>query len=116
MHALTILMEASVRLMNIGATPAPCSEASNSTASHNDSTVPCNCAKHSFHDLSAFGFPSVKFKLSVYNILWGYVGRPKIPPKLPVCACPPRRARPYKSQDALTRRKICKLQEITLRI
>lgn len=48
----TILMEASVRLMKVGTTSPSSPAASSCAASHNDKTVPTNCAKHSFHTRS----------------------------------------------------------------
>lgn len=56
----TILIEASVRLINFGRTSPSSPAASSSAASHNDKTVPTSCAKHSVHVRSVFGLPSVQ--------------------------------------------------------
>lgn len=48
----TILIEASARLMNVGATSPSWPAASSAEASHNDKIVPTSWAKDSVHDLS----------------------------------------------------------------
>lgn len=55
----TILIEASVKLMNFGRTSPSWPAASSSAASHNDKTVPTSCAKHSVQVRSAFALPSI---------------------------------------------------------
>ncbi len=54
----TILIDASVRLMNLGSTSPSWPAASSSAASQSDKTVPTSCAKHSVQVRSAFGLPS----------------------------------------------------------
>lgn len=54
----TILIDASVRLINLGRTSPSSPAASSSAASQSDSTVPTSCAKHSVHVLSGLGRPS----------------------------------------------------------
>lgn len=54
-----ILMEASVRLRNLGRTSPSSPAASSSAASHSDRTVPTSWAKHSVHVRSGLGLPSV---------------------------------------------------------
>lgn len=54
-----ILIEASVRLMNLGNTSPSSPAASSSAASHKERTVPTSCAKHSVHVRSGLGRPSV---------------------------------------------------------
>lgn len=61
----TILIDASVRLMNLGRTPPSGPAASSSAASQSDSTVPTSCAKHSVHVLSGFGRPSKRQRVSL---------------------------------------------------
>lgn len=56
---ITILMDASVRLRNLGRTSPFSPAASSSAASHSDNTVPTSCAKHSVQVRSALGWPSV---------------------------------------------------------
>ena len=51
-------MEASARLMKVGATSPSCPAASSAAASHSERTVPTSCAKHSVQDLSGYGRPS----------------------------------------------------------
>lgn len=57
---VTILIEASVRLMNFGRTSPSCPAESNSAASHNERIVPTSCAKHSVQVRSALALPSTK--------------------------------------------------------
>ena len=54
----TILIEASAKLMKVGATSPSSPATSSAAASHNDNTVPTSWAKHSVHVLSACGRPS----------------------------------------------------------
>ena len=54
----TIFMDESVKLMNFGSTSPSWPAPSNSAASHRESTVPTNCAKHSVQVRSGFGLPS----------------------------------------------------------
>lgn len=56
----TILIEASVRLMNLGRTSPSSPAASSSAASQRDKTVPTSWAKHSVHVRSALGRPSAE--------------------------------------------------------
>lgn len=63
----TILIDASVRLMNLGRTSPSWPAASSSAASHKDNTVPTSCAKHSVQVLSAFAFPSVPIRKRMGN-------------------------------------------------
>lgn len=51
-------MEASARLMNVGATSPSCPAASKAEASQRERIVPTNWAKDSVQDLSLFGRPS----------------------------------------------------------
>lgn len=60
---LTILMDASVRLMNLGRTSPSSPAASSSAASHSESTVPTSWAKHSVQVRSALARPSTRPKL-----------------------------------------------------
>ena len=55
----TILIEASARLTNVGATSPSWPAASSAAASHRERTVPTSCAKHSVQFRSALGLPSV---------------------------------------------------------
>ena len=61
---VTILIDASVRLMNLGSTSPSSPAASSSAASQSDRTVPTSWAKHSVHVLSAFGCPPTRDKVS----------------------------------------------------
>lgn len=56
----TILIEASVKLINLGRTSPFSPAASSSAASHSDKTVPTSCEKHSVQVLSGFGLPSAR--------------------------------------------------------
>ena len=55
----TIFIDASAKLTKVGATSPSWPAASSAAASHNESTVPTSCAKHSVQFRSALGFPSV---------------------------------------------------------
>lgn len=53
-------MEASARLMNVGATSPSWPAASRAAASQSDNTVPTSWAKHSDHDWLVKDLPSAK--------------------------------------------------------
>lgn len=63
----TIVIEASVRLINFGRTSPSSPATSSSAASHRDKTVPTSCAKHSIQFLSAFGRPSNLISLKPHD-------------------------------------------------
>ena len=71
-----ILIEASVRLRNLGRTSPSSPAASSSAASHSDKTVPTNWAKHSVHVRSGLGLPSaIQMLITLRSVGCGWVGR-----------------------------------------
>lgn len=60
----TILIEASVKLMNLGKTSPSSPAASSSAASHRERTVPTSWEKHSVQVRSALGLPSESASVS----------------------------------------------------
>ena len=77
-HAHTILMDASARLMKLGATSPSWPAASRAEASHSDKIVPTSWAKDSVQDLSLLGRPSAyafSYSTRVGVTLLTYVSR-----------------------------------------